>query len=116
MVKECKRHGLVEHFLGTNNYLSCKKCRSERVARRRRKVKEILVNEAGGACIRCGYSKCVKALDFHHRDKTSKSFGLAQGGKTIGIDKMRIEAAKCDLVCANCHREIEEEEILNSVL
>lgn len=76
------------------------------VTRRIRKVKAILVKEAGGKCFVCGYSKSLRALQFHHRDPKTKEFGLSGG--SIGIDRQRQEAKKCDLLCANCHAEIEE--------
>jgi hypothetical protein len=70
-------------------------------------VKEILVAEAGGACLLCGYSRYIGALQFHHRDPATKVFGIGQEGVTRSLAVMREEAAKCDLVCANCHAEIE---------
>lgn len=70
----------------------------------RKKIKIQLVEYKGGKCENCGYNKCLDALDFHHRDPNKKDFGI--GGKTKSIDKMKKEADKCVLVCANCHREI----------
>jgi hypothetical protein len=87
--------------------LRCKKCRAEAVARRRRKVKEILVEEAGGCCVICGYDRSVCALEFHHRDPSQKAFGLAQRGITRSIAEVRREAEKCVLLCSNCHSEVE---------
>jgi 5-methylcytosine-specific restriction endonuclease McrA len=85
----------------------CRMCRAEAVARRRRKVKRILVDEAGGRCRICGYDRCIAALEFHHIHPREKSFGLAQRGITRAIEKVREEAAKCVLLCANCHVEVE---------
>jgi len=70
--------------------------------KRRRKRKLDLVGAYGGQCIDCGYSTCPEALQFHHRDPSTKEFGL---GKFSGsLARLMKEAAKCDLVCANCHR------------
>ena len=45
-------------------------------------------------------------LHFHHVDPTTKSFALSVAtGKALS--KLREEAKKCVLVCANCHGEIE---------
>lgn len=63
--------------------------------------------EHGGECALCGYNRCIGALDFHHRDRSQKSFGLADKGYTKSIAKMRAEAAKCLLLCKNCHAEVE---------
>ena len=75
--------------------------------RRRRRVKEILVAEAGGRCCLCGYDRYVGALQFHHIDPDSKGFGLAERGFARAIAKSRVEVAKCALLCANCHAEVE---------
>jgi len=77
------------------------------VARRRRKVKEILIDEAGGACAVCGYARHPAALQFHRVDPKTKSFGLGVRGITRSLEALRGEAAKCVLLCANCHAELE---------
>lgn len=104
----CKRHGLTRHVsVVSERRLRCAKCNAEAVARRRRKVKEMLVAEAGGACALCGYARHPAALQFHHLDPTTKSFGLGVRGITRSLEKLRAEAAKCVLLCANCHAELE---------
>ena len=76
------------------------------VTKRRKKVRDMLLDYKGGKCSVCGYAKCNNALELHHRDMTSKDFGLSAHGLTRAWVKVRAEADKCDLVCANCHREI----------
>lgn len=90
-----------------DKYAHCKKCHHERQRISRRHQKEILVGEFGGKCSKCGYNKCFDALEFHHINSGEKSFGLAAIWR-IGLKKAREEAKKCILLCANCHREIEE--------
>jgi transposase-like protein len=106
-IMECPRHGLTEFWLESRGIYRCLRCRSEAVSRRRRKLKEILVREAGGRCGICGYDRWVGALQFHHRDGQKKEFGLADRGLTRSLDVVRREAAKCILLCANCHSEVE---------
>jgi hypothetical protein len=79
----------------------------ERVATYRRRVKEAMVAEAGGACAVCGYDEYVGALQFHHVDPSQKRFNIARGGLTRGLDEVREEARKCVLLCGNCHAEVE---------
>jgi formate-dependent nitrite reductase cytochrome c552 subunit len=44
-------------------------------------------------------------MDFDHRDGTSKGFRLSSGGAMLRpMAALLAEAAKCDVVCANCHR------------
>lgn len=53
-------------------------------------------------CKTCGLTD-HRCLDFHHRDPQEKSFTLSQARhKTMAV--IEAEIAKCDVVCANCHR------------
>ena len=104
----CMRHGPTMFVVRPDNTSQCVRCRSEAVSARRRKVKEILVREAGGGCAICGYNRCLSALQFHHLDPEEKRFGLAARGIALGLARAREEAAKCVLLCANHHAEVEE--------
>jgi transposase len=103
----CKRHGRTRFVLEGRGYYRCKRCRADRVAQRRREVKGMLVEEAGGRCLICGYNRHPAALQFHHLDPSKKSFGLGVRGITRSLSRLREEAAKCALLCANCHAEVE---------
>lgn len=103
---ECAKHGVTEYRWLRSGY-RCLRCNSEAVSRRRRRVKEILVDEAGGCCRLCGYDRFPGALHFHHLDPTVKLFHLSHGGVTRSLTAARSEAAKCVLLCANCHAEVE---------
>jgi hypothetical protein len=64
------------------------------------------VRKSGAQCVRCGYKKNLSALCFHHSDPSLKSFSLTfreLGNNTINL--LEKEAAKCELLCANCHAE-----------
>ena len=76
----------------------------ERVKNRIQRLKEMAVEYLGGKCIKCGYNKCIWALDFHHRDPNEKEFAI---GKYFSRswNNLKRELNKCDLLCANCHRE-----------
>lgn len=104
IIKECRTHGQTVFVLEKRGSYRCKKCRVDAVATRRRRIKEILVEDAGGACVKCGYSKYIGALDFHHSNPDFKEFQLSNGNIT-SLTKAREEASKCILLCANCHRE-----------
>jgi hypothetical protein len=45
----------------------------------------------------------VEVLEFHHRDPDGKDFKVSQG--SWSLERMKAEADKCALLCANCHRE-----------
>jgi transposase len=103
----CPHHGESSHVREPRGYYRCRQCRQEAVVRRRRKVKAILLREAGGCCRMCGYDRCVAALAFHHLDPEVKEFGVAQGGMARSIEHLRAEVRKCILLCSNCHAEVE---------
>jgi len=107
LVLRCARHGLTTFRLRKEGGYRCARCRAEAVARRRRKIKRMLVDEAGGRCGVCGYSCCVGALEFHHLVPSEKSFSLSHRGVARSLAKARAEASKCMLLCANCHAEVE---------
>jgi DNA-binding CsgD family transcriptional regulator len=80
------------------------------VVKRRQKIKELSVDYKGGCCERCGYDKYIGALEFHHLDPTKKDFNVSKKGHCTSWEKVKKELDKCILVCANCHREVHEEE------
>lgn len=59
----------------------------------------------GGKCSKCGYSRCYAALEFHHRDPDEKELEWNKLRKRAW-SSIKEELDKCDLLCANCHREV----------
>ena len=55
-------------------------------------------------CMDCGVHYPPYVMDFDHRDPKTKTFGIASG-KTYTSTRLQQEILKCDVVCANCHRE-----------
>jgi hypothetical protein len=47
--RTCAKHGKTKFILEGRNYYRCARCRAERVAGRRRKIKQQLVSEADAA-------------------------------------------------------------------
>lgn len=78
----------------------------EAVAKRRKSIRQKAIEYKGGACQLCGYDKCAEALEFHHFTN-EKNFGISQKGYTRSWEKVRKELDICILLCANCHREVE---------
>ncbi len=62
----------------------------------------------GGCCQVCGYEKYIGALNFHHINPAEKEFGLSADGLTRSWERVRKEADKCILLCANCHAEVHD--------
>lgn len=90
-------------------------CEEEKVRHRshgktaRENRKQILVKMSGGCCILCGYSKCLRALSFHHRNPREKSFELNKANLRRPWNSIIEEHKKCDLLCVRCHCEVEDE-------
>lgn len=108
----CKRQLLAEAFYnrrdGKNLSPYCKACTSDQTIERMRRFKEQCVAYKGGKCFRCGYERCIDALEFHHINPKEKDLQLS-AGKGYRFDRAKPELDKCSLACANCHREIHAE-------
>ena len=108
-IRECPTHGTEafhQYGQGRSARWRCRRCVAEAVTRRHRKLRAILIAEAGGECRVCGYHRLASNLHFHHVNPEEKSFAMTMArGKSEAA--YRAEAAKCVLVCANCHGEIE---------
>jgi transposase len=107
LTANCRHHGHTVFVIENSGRVKCRSCRMKRVSNWRRRAKRRLVAEGGGRCQLCGYDRCMAALEFHHLNPTQKSFGLSLHGLTRSLDELRREAAKCALLCANCHAEVE---------
>ena len=94
--------------------LMCDTCKTAGKNHRRNHNMNAWRTWAGGKCEICGYNKCPRALEFHHRDPTTKSASPTKLIRRVSpfspkVDKVQLVVAElkgCDLICANCHREI----------
>jgi len=107
--RRCRTHGQTEFVLEGRGYYRCRRCRIARSSEQRRRDKRRLVRVHGDRCARCGYDRCVAALEFHHLDPRRKSFDISRGSGRKGSARLADEAAKCVLLCSNCHAEVEAE-------
>lgn len=71
-----------------------------------RRTKQKAIEYKGGKCVVCGYSKCHRALGFHHLNSSDKRFNISSSTRSFASIKKELD--KCILVCANCHAEIHE--------
>jgi len=56
-------------------------------------------------CTDCGERHPYWAMDFDHLDPSAKCFDISSIGRSTPTEKrLRAELAKCELVCALCHR------------
>lgn len=78
-------------------------------AEKKERINRLLLNHKlnVGQCLDCGL-KCDETnwfvFDLDHRDPSIKEFTISQKKHGVSIQRLMDEIAKCDLVCANCHR------------
>lgn len=76
---------------------------TRRIARYRARGAAFLAEiKLQAGCSDCGYRAKSEALDFDHV-RGEKEFNLSQRLQ-MPLRRLTAEAAKCDVVCANCHR------------
>lgn len=88
---------------------TCSKCVQKRTNIAK---KELLIEKAGGKCVKCGYKECIAALDFHHVNPKTKEINL---NANLNINTKLKEIKKCILLCCRCHRELHWQETLDFV-
>lgn len=117
--KKCNEIKPISEFYKTKRrggknvpYSYCKDCSVKRIRENHTiPYKEFAVEYKGGKCEKCGYSKCLSALEFHHKDPSEKDFSISQmiswkGYTSKSKELMKKELDKCALLCSNCHREV----------
>lgn len=70
--------------------------------KQRDKIRSTVLELKSCGCSLCGYNKCSDAIEFHHVS-ADKEGALSRASSMGAVYR---EAAKCIVVCANCHREI----------
>jgi hypothetical protein len=68
----------------------------------RKKYKYIREIKQALGCVDCGNND-FRVLDFDHVI-SGKLYNISEMPQRYGIDKIKEEIKKCEVVCANCHR------------
>ena len=90
--------------MNPNNY------QNQKLRGLKRKLELILYK--GGKCEVCGYNHNIAALEFHHINPDTKEFQLDMRHlSNTSLDKLKVESDKCKLLCANCHRELHNQDL-----
>ena len=82
----------------------CRACLYEYQHARWKDRKKKAVALLGGKCSKCGYDKCLGAIEFHHLDPSKKEFDFHRVSK-MSWDKILKEIEKCVLLCSNRRKE-----------
>ena len=85
--------------------LKCQKCKQAAQTSRKWELKRWLETyKKNQHCGRCGY-KDYRALEFHHLEGTDKEFNVGEMcHQGLAVATITAEIAKCEVLCANCHR------------
>lgn len=110
----CAEAKPVDEFYKNKNTLDgrlswCKPCTIRRyragvIERRNRLLAYVQAIKLERGCADCGYRDHPAALDFDHLPGHVKELRVAQLSNGATKAKIDAEIAKCDVVCANCHR------------
>lgn len=97
--KACPSAGRADWFRANKDRLS------ELQKARRSEGRAFLSEQKRKPCMDCGgfWPDNPEVMDFDHRPGEVKLFNPGMGN-TGSRERMLAEIAKCDLVCANCHR------------
>lgn len=114
-IKTCKvcNDEFIANYPNRNYCYSCSPAGAtikDAMRMKKRAIKHELLQYKGGAkCISCGYDEYEGSLQLHHRNPEEKEFTFSKtpiNDTDFNMDKMRNEADKCDVLCANCHFEV----------
>jgi hypothetical protein len=96
-VRTSKTQGHRPAPTGTSRYLGRKRAAWRAQA-------ELLDSLRDVPCADCGRQFPPCAMDFDHREADAKQHTVTRMIGRAGTERILAEVAKCDIVCANCHR------------
>jgi hypothetical protein len=102
-----KRHAYCRECgnnLTRRHYRNNKRQYLDRNYRTLARHRELMRQAKSRPCADCGVQYPYYVMDFDHRDGATKSFMLSDITRASSKSLWR-EIEKCDVVCANCHRE-----------
>lgn len=90
----------------------CKSCMADTIKehyeknkkRRQRVTAKVVRLKSITPCMDCQKTYPYYVMDFDHRDGKKKIDGISRLIRSESLSVVMSEIAKCDIVCANCHR------------
>lgn len=93
--------GTISYHLGAGQKEKTLERTRSRRSRERQVIQEI---KQKSPCADCGESYPYWMMDFDHLDQKSFTISRHGGGKVKSLRDVLMEIEKCEVVCANCHR------------
>jgi hypothetical protein len=81
----------------------CMQCASKKNTERRRLKRQCAIELLGDKCKDCSKTYPAPCYDFHHKDEKEVCVSILIH-RNRKLETILNEAAKCELLCANCHR------------
>lgn len=108
--RACLDRSIAFHEMQYADPVKHEKLKKQRQRRRDRLRQWIRKLKEETGCSRCG-EKHYACLDYHHKNPAQKLFCISRS-LINAISKVRViqEIAKCELLCANCHRKEHNQE------
>lgn len=101
---EAEARGTIRR--GKKKKMPCRSC-NQAYSAQRRAPRQAIVDKikAEAGCMDCGlHPEYSQVLEFDHRPDEVKLFHISDKMTTGTVEDLLAEIAKCDIVCANCHR------------
>jgi hypothetical protein len=88
-------------------YHNNKEGHTRRAKRRDAAIRALVRGAKDMPCADCGQRFPYYVMEFDHRSGEPKCFNIGDVNdrRRVGRSRLQAEIAKCDVVCANCHRE-----------
>lgn len=87
------------------HYESNKKYYVQKARESKKEMRNLIIDtKTDQPCADCKVTYPYYVLDFDHLPGSDKAFTIGESVKRVGKRQMIDEIAKCDIVCANCHR------------
>lgn len=95
--KECNKNYLKNHYDNNKRYYLDKN------NRRKLNIRKYILSKKI-ECVKCGESHAA-CLDFHHKE--NKTINISEIFLWMwSVKRIDSELAKCEILCANCHRKL----------
>lgn len=101
----CKQRKPLDEFYSNPRKPACRRCFGMAIKAIQAERREWLDRyKTDRGCMDCGYNGPPCTLDFDHRPGVVKLYPPHQLKALGSWELIYAEVAKCDVVCANCHR------------
>jgi hypothetical protein len=97
--RDCQNESNRGHYARNKSYYV------EKAQRRKDEIRKIINAAKNKPCADCKKEYPPWVMDFDHLPGVEKCFNVAQWAQHTGIKKLLVEIEKCEVVCANCHRQ-----------